>query len=72
MGGKVTWDAALQMIKSLEWDPMSWMTSDHEVEIHARSMENEVDHEVFCQNFGRHWSVKHGRFFHIPEEHVDF
>jgi hypothetical protein len=32
----VTWDQTLkrpQMITSLEWDPMSWMTSDNEVEI---------------------------------------
>jgi hypothetical protein len=35
-GDKVTWDQTLkrpQMITSLEWDPMSWMTSDNEVEI---------------------------------------
>jgi hypothetical protein len=47
----VTWDRTLkrlQMITSLEWDPMSWMTSDNEVEIWARSMEDEGEHEVFC------------------------
>jgi hypothetical protein len=55
----VTWDPTLkkpQMITSLEWDPMSWMTSDNEVEIRARSMENEVECEVFCRNFGGHWN----------------
>jgi hypothetical protein len=74
-GDKVTWDPTLkrpQMITSLEWDPMSWMTSDNEVEIWARSMEDEAECEVFCQNFGRHWSKKHKRIFSIPEEHVDF
>jgi hypothetical protein len=29
------------MITFLEWDPMLWMTSDNEVEIRARSMEDE-------------------------------
>jgi hypothetical protein len=37
---------------SLEWDPMSWMTSDNEVEIWARSMEDEAECEVFFRNFG--------------------
>jgi hypothetical protein len=50
-GDKVTWDRTLkrpQMITSLEWDPMSWMTSNNEVEIRARSMEDEGEREVFC------------------------
>jgi hypothetical protein len=51
---------------------MSWMISDNEVEIRARSMEDEAEREVFCRNFGEHWSKKHKRFFCIPEEHVDF
>jgi hypothetical protein len=54
-GDKVTWDQTLkrpQMIASLEWDPMSWMISDNEVEIQARSMEDEGEHEVFYRNFG--------------------
>jgi hypothetical protein len=57
-GDKVTWDRTLkrpQMITSLEWDPMSWMTSDNEVEIRAQSMEDEAEHEVLCRNFGGHW-----------------
>jgi hypothetical protein len=40
----VTWDPTLkrpQMITSSEWDLMSWMTSDYEVEIQAQSMEGE-------------------------------
>jgi hypothetical protein len=72
---KVTWDPTLkrpQMITSLEWDPMSWMTSDNEVKIWALSMEDETERKVFCRNFGGHWSKKHKRFFRIPEEHVDF
>jgi hypothetical protein len=74
-GDKVTWDPTLkrpQMITSLEWDPMSWMTSNNEVEIQARSMEDEVEREVFCQNFGGHWNKEHNKFFRIPEELVDF
>jgi hypothetical protein len=60
------------MITSLEWDPMSRMTSDNEVEIWARSMEDEGEREVFYRNFGRHWNKEHNRFFRIPEERVDF
>jgi hypothetical protein len=60
------------MITSLEWDPMSWMTSNNEVEIRVLSMEDEGEREVFCRNFGGHWNKEHNRFFHIPEERVDF
>jgi hypothetical protein len=35
-------------------------------------MEDEVEREVFCRNFGGHWSKKHKRFFCIPEERMDF
>ena len=73
-GDKMTWDHTLkrpQMITSLEWDPMSWMTSDYEVEIRARSMEDEGEREVFCRNFGGHWNEEHKKFFRIPEERVD-
>jgi hypothetical protein len=74
-GDKVTWDRTLkrpQMITSLEWDPMLWMTFDNEVEIRARSMEDEGEREVFCRNFGGHWDKEHNRFFRIPEECVNF
>jgi hypothetical protein len=74
MEGQVTWDPTLkrpQMIIYLEWDPMSWMTSNNEVEIRARSMEDEVEREVICQNFGGHWNKKYKRFFYIPEERGD-
>jgi hypothetical protein len=74
-GDKVTWDPTLkrpQMITSLEWDPMSWMTSDNEIEIRAQSMEDEAERRVFCPNFSGHWSKKHKRFFRIPKERVDF
>ena len=60
------------MITSLEWDPMSWMTFHYEVEIQARSMEDEGQREVFYQSFGGHWNKKYKRFFCIPEERVDF
>jgi hypothetical protein len=49
------------MITSLEWDPMSWMIFDNEVEIRARSMEDEGEREVFCRNFGGHWDKEHNR-----------
>ena len=74
-GDKMTWNHTLkrpQMITSLEWDPMSWMTSDYEVEIRARSMEDEGQCEVFCQNFGGHWDKEYKKFFRIPEERIDF
>jgi hypothetical protein len=48
------------------------MTSNYEVEIWAQSMDNVAEHEVFYRNFIGHWSVEHGRFFHIPKELVDF
>jgi hypothetical protein len=48
------------------------MTSDNEVEIRVRSMKDEAEREVFCQNFGGHWDKEHNRFFRIPEECVDF
>jgi hypothetical protein len=37
-----------------------------------RSMEDEGEHEVFCQNFGGHWDKEYNRFFCIPEERVNF
>jgi hypothetical protein len=43
-GHKVTWDRTLkrpQMITSLESDPMSWMTSDNEVEIRGMRLVRE-------------------------------
>jgi hypothetical protein len=48
------------------------MTSDNEVEIRARSIEDEGEREVFCQNFGGHRDKEHNRFFRIPEERVNF
>jgi hypothetical protein len=40
------------MITCLKWDPMSWMTSDNEVEIRARSMKDEVEREVISVDIG--------------------
>ena len=51
---------------------MLWMTFDYEVEIRAQSIEDEVEYKVFRQNFGGYWDKKYKRFFHIPEEHVNF
>jgi hypothetical protein len=66
-GDKVIWDQTLkrpQMITSLEWDPMSWMTSDNEIKIWTRSMEDEGECEVFCQNLGGHWHKEHKPVVH--------
>jgi hypothetical protein len=74
-GDKLTWESVLkrpQKITLIEWDLMLWMTSDYEIEIQAQSMDNTTQHELFCHNFGGHWSVKHGKFFRILEECMDF
>ena len=54
----------------VDLDPLIWMTQDYEVEVRARGIQNEVDREVFCHNFGGHWSVKHNRFFRFPKKEV--
>jgi hypothetical protein len=75
MGDKLEWESALkrpQKITSTEWDSMSWMTFDYEVEIRARSIDDATKHELFCRNFGGHWSMKQAKFFRIPEERMDF
>jgi hypothetical protein len=46
------------------------MTKDYEVELRARAIEDETDREIFCRNFGGHWSVQHKRFFRFPKKEV--
>jgi hypothetical protein len=74
-GDKLQWESAMkrpQKITSTEWDSISWMTFDYEVEILARSIDDAAKRKLFCCNFGGHWSEKHANFFRISEELVDF
>lgn len=63
------WDPETQrhdVYTSTAVDEMFWMTSDFEVETRARAIDNEQQRELFCRNFGGHWSLENGRFFRIP------
>jgi hypothetical protein len=60
------------MIILAKWKSMSWMTSNFEVEIQARSIDNVVECELFCCNSSGHWTVQYKIFFCIPEEPIDF
>ena len=46
------------------------MTQDYEVERRAFAIQNEARREVFCRNFGGHWSVQYKWFFRFPKEEV--
>ena len=39
-------------------DPFFWITQDYEVEIWAREIEDSNQQELFCRNFGGHWSTE--------------
>jgi hypothetical protein len=74
-GDKLEWESALKRplkITSIEWGSMSWMTFDNKIEIRSRSIDDAAKREIFCRNFGGHWSEKHAKFFRVPEERVDF
>jgi len=47
------------------------MTQDYEVEIRAREIDDAEQRELFCRNFGGHWSVEHQRFFRFPPKKVE-
>ena len=47
-------------------DEMFWMTSDFEVESRARAIDSDEQRELFCRNFGGHWSLENGQFFRFP------
>lgn len=55
----------------MERDPFFWMTQDYEVEIRAREIEDVGQRELFCRNFGGHWSIEHKRFFRFPPKKVE-
>jgi len=55
----------------MECDPLFWMTRDYEVEVRAREIEDGEQREMFCRNFGGHWSIEHKRFFRFPPKRVD-
>ena len=46
------------------------MTQDYEVVVRAHAIQDEADREVFCRNFGRHWSAQHQRFFWFQKKEV--
>ena len=55
----------------IECDQFFWMTRDYEVEIRARVIEDGEQRELFCRNFGGHWSTEHKRFFRFPPKRVE-
>ena len=55
----------------MERDRFFWMTRDYEVEIRAREIEDGEQQELFCRNFGGHWSTEHKRFFRFPPKRIE-
>ena len=55
----------------MDRDPFFWMTQDYEVEIRAREIQDSNQQELFCCNFGGHWSIEHKRFFRFPPNKVE-
>ena len=55
----------------MECDPFFWMTQDYEVEVRAREIEDCEQQELFCRNFGGHWSIEHKRFFRFPPKRAE-
>ena len=55
----------------MDCDPFFWMTQDYEVEIRAREIQDSNQQELFCRNFGGHWSTEHKRFFRFPPKKVE-
>ena len=55
----------------MECDPFFWMTQDYEVEVRAREIEDGEQREMFCRNFGGHWSKEQKRFFRFPPKKVE-
>ena len=55
----------------MDRDPFFWMTQDYEVEIRAREIQDSNQQELFCHNFGSHWSTEHKRFFRFPPKKVE-
>ena len=68
-GKLMRWDPKTQrhnVYTSTAVDEMFWMTLDFEVETWAWAIDNKQQRELFCRNFGGHWSLENGRFFRIP------
>ena len=55
----------------MDHDPFFWMTQDYEVEIRAREIQDSNQQELFCHNFGGHWSTEHKRFFRFPPKKLE-
>ena len=74
-GNVLAWDPSVSKHQlSIEYggesDQFSWMTQDYQVEIRARNIKDEEQRELFCRNFGGHWSIEHKRFFRFPPKRV--
>ena len=74
-GAQTNLETALKktlMIISAKSELISWMTSNFEVEIQARSMDNVIECELFCCNSSGHSTVQYKIFFCILKELIDF
>jgi hypothetical protein len=47
------------------------MTQDYKFKVRARAIEDDANHELFCHNFGGHWSKQHKQFFLFPQKKVE-
>lgn len=73
-GKLMAWDPSKRrhtLYTSTDVDPLFWMTSDYEVETRASVMEDAPQRELFCRNFGGHWSSQHNRFFRFLPNPID-
>jgi hypothetical protein len=75
-GRPLSWNSELSCHQlyeeyGMERDPFFWMTQDYEVEIRAREIEDVEQRELFCRNFGGHWSTEQKRFFRFPPKKVE-
>jgi hypothetical protein len=52
-------------------DPLFWMAPDYEIEVRALAIEDDANRELFCRNFGSHWSKQQERFFLFPPKKVE-
>lgn len=55
----------------MKCDPFIWMTRDYEVEVRAREIEDGEQRELFCRNFGGHWSIEHKQFYRFPPKRIE-
>jgi len=75
-GNPLTWDVTFQCHELFhelgdEFEDTFWMTKDYEIELRARAIKDDAQRELFCRNFGGHWSKQHKRFFRFPPKKVE-